>query len=77
MPRMQLLLCVKMNYILNLSCCIVILFMLSVVLLNVNQNGKLLRSVKSHTVAVVCLNWEEDRHHKKVFASISPLYVNN
>ncbi|KAL5839669.1 hypothetical protein ACOSQ4_012277 [Xanthoceras sorbifolium] len=24
------------------------------------ENGKLLRSVKSHTVAVVCLNWEED-----------------
>ncbi|KAG5561959.1 hypothetical protein RHGRI_004856 [Rhododendron griersonianum] len=24
------------------------------------QNGKLLRSIKSHTVAVVCLNWEED-----------------
>ncbi|GMP74855.1 hypothetical protein CsSME_00032130 [Camellia sinensis var. sinensis] len=23
-------------------------------------NGKLLRSLKSHTVAVVCLNWEED-----------------
>ncbi|KAF5728954.1 Transducin/WD40 repeat-like superfamily protein isoform 1 [Tripterygium wilfordii] len=25
------------------------------------ENGKLLRSLKSHTVAVVCLNWEEDR----------------
>ncbi|KAA8515340.1 hypothetical protein F0562_018430 [Nyssa sinensis] len=24
------------------------------------ENGKLLRSIKSHTVAVVCLNWEED-----------------
>uniref|UniRef100_A0A803LPM5 Anaphase-promoting complex subunit 4 n=1 Tax=Chenopodium quinoa TaxID=63459 RepID=A0A803LPM5_CHEQI len=24
------------------------------------ENGKLLRSVKSHTAAVVCLNWEED-----------------
>ncbi|KAG5522343.1 hypothetical protein RHGRI_034504 [Rhododendron griersonianum] len=24
------------------------------------KNGKLLRSIKSHTVAVVCLNWEED-----------------
>ncbi|XP_059659639.1 anaphase-promoting complex subunit 4 [Cornus florida] len=24
------------------------------------ENGKLLRSVKSHTTAVVCLNWEED-----------------
>ncbi|KAF5943733.1 hypothetical protein HYC85_017810 [Camellia sinensis] len=24
------------------------------------ENGKLLRSLKSHTVAVVCLNWEED-----------------
>ncbi|KAJ9690302.1 hypothetical protein PVL29_012784 [Vitis rotundifolia] len=24
------------------------------------ENGKLLRSMKSHTVAVVCLNWEED-----------------
>lgn len=24
------------------------------------QNGKLLRSVKSHSVAVICLNWEED-----------------
>ncbi|KAH7545917.1 hypothetical protein FEM48_Zijuj01G0145100 [Ziziphus jujuba var. spinosa] len=27
------------------------------------QNGKLLRSLKSHTVAVVCLNWEEDGQH--------------
>ncbi|KAM3701765.1 hypothetical protein ACB098_05G198900 [Castanea mollissima] len=26
------------------------------------ENGKLLRSLKSHTVAVVCLNWEEDGH---------------
>ncbi|XP_071722083.1 anaphase-promoting complex subunit 4-like [Rutidosis leptorrhynchoides] len=26
------------------------------------ENGKLLRSLKSHTVAVVCLNWEEDVH---------------
>ncbi|GAV58851.1 WD40 domain-containing protein/Apc4_WD40 domain-containing protein/Apc4 domain-containing protein [Cephalotus follicularis] len=25
------------------------------------ENGKLLRSLKSHTAAVVCLNWEEDR----------------
>lgn len=24
------------------------------------ENGKLLRSMKSHTVAVVCLNWEDD-----------------
>ncbi|XP_021854007.1 anaphase-promoting complex subunit 4 isoform X1 [Spinacia oleracea] len=24
------------------------------------ENGKLLRSVKSHSVAVICLNWEED-----------------
>ncbi|KAM7530711.1 hypothetical protein LguiB_034121 [Lonicera macranthoides] len=24
------------------------------------ENGKLLRSIKSHTVAVVCLNWEDD-----------------
>ncbi|CAH9112273.1 unnamed protein product [Cuscuta epithymum] len=24
------------------------------------ENGKLLRSVKSHTIAVLCLNWEED-----------------
>ncbi|EEF37696.1 Anaphase-promoting complex subunit, putative [Ricinus communis] len=24
------------------------------------ENGKLLRSLRSHTVAVVCLNWEED-----------------
>lgn len=24
------------------------------------ENGKLLRSIKSHSVAVVCLNWEED-----------------
>ncbi|XP_044494981.1 anaphase-promoting complex subunit 4 [Mangifera indica] len=29
------------------------------------ENGKLLRSVKSHTVAVVCLNWEEDRQLTK------------
>ncbi|KAE7995578.1 hypothetical protein FH972_000358 [Carpinus fangiana] len=26
------------------------------------ENGRLLRSLKSHTVAVVCLNWEEDGH---------------
>ncbi|KAG1326097.1 Anaphase-promoting complex subunit 4 [Cocos nucifera] len=25
-----------------------------------SKNGKLLRSIKSHNVAVVCLNWEED-----------------
>lgn len=24
------------------------------------QNGKLLRSIRSHNAAVVCLNWEED-----------------
>ncbi|KAL3519652.1 hypothetical protein ACH5RR_017801 [Cinchona calisaya] len=24
------------------------------------ENGKLLRSIRSHTVAIVCLNWEED-----------------
>ncbi|KAK9267431.1 hypothetical protein L1049_009857 [Liquidambar formosana] len=30
------------------------------VLLHDVENGKLLRSIKSHTVAVVCLNWEED-----------------
>ncbi|KAJ0974040.1 hypothetical protein J5N97_016005 [Dioscorea zingiberensis] len=24
------------------------------------ENGKLLRSIKSHSVAVICLNWEED-----------------
>ncbi|KAL9236721.1 hypothetical protein vseg_011357 [Gypsophila vaccaria] len=27
------------------------------------ENGKLLRSIKSHNVAVVCLNWEEDDGH--------------
>ncbi|WOL06459.1 anaphase-promoting complex subunit 4 isoform X1 [Canna indica] len=26
------------------------------------ENGKLLRSIKSHSVAVICLNWEEDKH---------------
>lgn len=26
------------------------------------ENGRLLRNLKSHTVAVVCLNWEEDGH---------------
>ncbi|CAK8577794.1 unnamed protein product [Lathyrus sativus] len=26
------------------------------------ENGKLLRSVKSHCAAIVCLNWEEDNH---------------
>ncbi|KAL6990974.1 hypothetical protein U1Q18_009094 [Sarracenia purpurea var. burkii] len=31
------------------------------ILLHDVENGKLLRSIKSHTVAVVCLNWEEDR----------------
>lgn len=30
------------------------------------QNGKLLRSLKSHTVAVVSLNWEEDGQVIKV-----------
>lgn len=29
----------------------------------VNQNGKMLSSLKSHNVAVVCLNWEEDGQH--------------
>lgn len=29
------------------------------------ENGKLLRSLKSHTVAVVCLNWEEDAQLSK------------
>lgn len=29
------------------------------------ENGKLLRSLKSHSVAVVCLNWEEDAHLSK------------
>ncbi|KAH9796737.1 Anaphase-promoting complex subunit 4 [Citrus sinensis] len=29
------------------------------------ENGKLLRSLKSHTVAVVCLNWEEDAQPSK------------
>ncbi|CAO2842717.1 unnamed protein product [Amaranthus hypochondriacus] len=27
------------------------------------ENGKLLRSMKSHSAAVVCLNWEEDNGH--------------
>ncbi|KAF3451562.1 hypothetical protein FNV43_RR07657 [Rhamnella rubrinervis] len=27
------------------------------------ENGKMLSSLKSHNVAVVCLNWEEDRQH--------------
>lgn len=31
------------------------------------QNGKLLKSIKSHTVAVVCLNWEEDGRPMGVF----------
>ncbi|XP_038979623.1 anaphase-promoting complex subunit 4 isoform X2 [Phoenix dactylifera] len=30
------------------------------ILLHDVENGKLLRSIKSHNVAVVCLNWEED-----------------
>ncbi|XP_020541301.1 anaphase-promoting complex subunit 4 isoform X2 [Jatropha curcas] len=30
------------------------------------ENGKLLRSLKSHTVAVVCLNWEEDGQLKRI-----------
>lgn len=29
------------------------------------ENGKLLRSLKSHSVAVVCLNWEEDAQPSK------------
>ncbi|KAK8967774.1 Anaphase-promoting complex subunit 4 [Platanthera guangdongensis] len=28
------------------------------------ENGKLLRVVKTHSVAVICLNWEEDAHTK-------------
>ncbi|XP_062087338.1 anaphase-promoting complex subunit 4 [Humulus lupulus] len=35
------------------------------------ENGKLLRSLKSHNVAVVCLNWEEDGHIKDDFGSMS------
>ena len=46
---------------LNLSYSLFMPF-LTPVTLCVMQNGKLLRSLKSHTVAVVCLNWEEDGH---------------
>ncbi|KAK7842495.1 anaphase-promoting complex subunit 4, partial [Quercus suber] len=38
------------------------LWTISPVSLHDVENGKLLRSLKSHTVAVVCLNWEEDGH---------------
>lgn len=40
-------------------------------ILYVKQNGKLLRSLKSHTVAVVCLNWEEDGHLIRVCFHLS------
>ncbi|PKI41395.1 hypothetical protein CRG98_038218, partial [Punica granatum] len=35
------------------------------VLLHDVENGKLLRSLKFHTAAVVCLNWEEDLQSQK------------
>lgn len=38
-------------------------------ILFVKQNGRLLRSLKSHTAAVLCLNWEEDNHLIKVCLS--------
>lgn len=37
------------------------------------QNGKLLKSIKSHTVAVVCLNWEEDGRPMGVFFFVNLL----
>lgn len=39
-------------------------------ILNARQNGKLLRSLKSHTVAVVSLNWEEDGQMTRVCAKL-------
>ncbi|CAL9769384.1 unnamed protein product [Musa acuminata subsp. burmannicoides] len=32
------------------------------ILLHDVENGKLLKSIKSHSVAVICLNWEEEAH---------------
>ena len=39
-------------------------FLLSIDIL---QNGKLLRSIRLHNVAVTCLNWEEESQLKKVY----------
>lgn len=41
-----------------------LLFMPSLItdILYVKQNGRLLRSLKSHTAAVLCLNWAEDNN---------------
>jgi hypothetical protein len=41
--------------------------------MHIDQNGKLLRSLKSHTVAVVCLNWEEEGQLIRVCRFLSPL----
>ncbi|XP_011001129.1 PREDICTED: anaphase-promoting complex subunit 4 [Populus euphratica] len=38
------------------------------------ENGKLLRSLKSHTVAVVCLNWEEEGQLIRDDSKISSSY---
>ncbi|GMN50906.1 hypothetical protein TIFTF001_020066 [Ficus carica] len=38
------------------------------------ENGKLLRSLKSHAVAVVCLNWEEDAQQIRNDSSIMTSY---
>ncbi|KAJ8472225.1 hypothetical protein OPV22_026568 [Ensete ventricosum] len=35
------------------------------ILLHDVENGKLLKSIKSHSVAVICLNWEEEAHISK------------
>lgn len=41
------------------------------------QNGKLLRSLKPHAVAVVCLNWEEDGQSNTVCFSFDLLDKNS
>ncbi|KAI7725973.1 hypothetical protein M8C21_031826 [Ambrosia artemisiifolia] len=38
------------------------------------ENGKLLRSMKSHTVAVVCLNWEDDAGEEVSDGNFVPKY---
>lgn len=47
------------------------LILLFFLLFNARQNGKLLRSLKSHTVAVVSLNWEEDGQMTRVCCHLS------
>ena len=39
------------------------------------QNGKILRTIKSHDVAIVCLNWAEDDLLSRVHYCLSHIFV--